>query len=159
MAGLFQGNLPQGFEHLLAREVHISPGSDSCLAIAVGWLKDCMTTHTTCRRLNRDNKQLPTRVIDVGSPEGNHEPRLIVTNGACGSWAALSYCWGGDSNFILNARNMLHMLSGIPLESFPATLRDAVYVTRRLGLRYLWIDALCILVSLTKRRILPYHSD
>jgi hypothetical protein len=107
-----------------------------------------MTKHKTCRRLNREDKQLPTRVIDVGSPEGNREPRLVVTNGAFGSWVALSYCWGGESIFKLKASNIHDMLSGIPLENFPATLRDAVHITRRLGLRYLWIDALCILVSM-----------
>ena len=104
-----------------------------------------MIKHKTCQRLYRKLKQLPTRVIDVGSPECKHEPRLVVTNGAYGSWAALSYCWGGDSTFVLKTSNMQDMMSGIPLESFPATLRDAVHVTRSLDLRYLWIDALCIL--------------
>jgi hypothetical protein len=116
-----------------------------------------MIKHRTCQRLSQEDKELPTRVIEVGYSEGNHEPRLVVTNGAHGSWAALSYCWGGDSNFVLKADNMQEMLNGIPLESFPATLRDAVHVTRRLGIRYLWIDALCILVSMAIHHIRPYH--
>lgn len=33
----------------------------------------------------------------------------------------------------------------MPEEQLPATLRDAVHITRELGFRYLWIDALCIL--------------
>ena len=32
----------------------------------------------------------------------------------------------------------------IPLESFPLTFRHAIEVTRSLGVRYLWIDSLCI---------------
>jgi hypothetical protein len=35
--------------------------------------------------------------------------------------------------------------AGIPLDELPATFRDAVSATRTLGLRYLWIDALCII--------------
>lgn len=33
----------------------------------------------------------------------------------------------------------------INLEEMPRTLLDAVTVTRDLGIRYLWIDALCII--------------
>src|SRR5262245_51062482 len=33
---------------------------------------------------------------------------------------------------------------GISLKTMPLTLRDAVIATRKLGVRYLWIDALCI---------------
>ena len=145
MAKSFQGSVPQGFEHLLAREVSPSSTSDACLSVAASWLRDCLTCHMTCRQLYREDKQLPTRVIDVGSADETHEPRLVVTHGAHGSWAALSYCWGGESSFVLKAGNLQNMMSGIPIESFPATLRDAVRVTRSLGIRYLWIDALCIL--------------
>lgn len=104
-----------------------------------------MSKHTTCRQLYQEDKPLPTRVIDVGLAGETDEPRLIVTNGAHGSWAALSYCWGGDSTFILKGSNLEGMMRSIPIESFPATLRDAVRVTRSLGIRYIWIDALCIL--------------
>jgi hypothetical protein len=36
-------------------------------------------------------------------------------------------------------------LLNLPIESLPATFRDAITVTRLLGIRYLWIDALCII--------------
>ena len=39
---------------------------------------------------------------------------------------------------------MYDLQRGIPLSDFPATLRDAVVITRSLGVKYIWIDALCI---------------
>ncbi|KAH7370256.1 hypothetical protein BKA65DRAFT_350030, partial [Rhexocercosporidium sp. MPI-PUGE-AT-0058] len=40
--------------------------------------------------------------------------------------------------------------NGIPLGDFNATIRDAVVVTRALGISYIWIDALCILQDYNK---------
>jgi len=42
---------------------------------------------------------------------------------------------------------------GIPMSDLAQTLQDAIYVARRLGLDYIWIDALCII----QRQ--PDHSD
>lgn len=85
---------------------------------------------------------LPTRVIDVG--EMNLRPFLYLSRGEVGVWVALSYYWGGETDFKLTQATDEAMCGGISLETFPKTLRDSVYITRALGLRYLWIDALCI---------------
>ena len=37
------------------------------------------------------------------------------------------------------------MQCGIPLEDLPQTFQDAILTVRKLGLRFLWIDALCII--------------
>ncbi|KAM0816092.1 putative HET-domain-containing protein [Seiridium cardinale] len=62
-----------------------------------------------------------------------------------GTWPSLSYCWGGDSAFILMSQTRAEFEAGVSLNDFPATLRDAIVVTRALGIRYIWIDASCIL--------------
>ena len=96
------------------------------------------------------NGTLPTRVMDVGSNCSTQNPRLVTTNGKQGSWVALSYCWG-DSTFVLRNNNIDEMCKGeIILEDFPSTLRDAIFITRSLGMQYLWIDALCIMQDSTE---------
>lgn len=62
-------------------------------------------------------------------------------------YATLSYCWGdrtGTPFFTTEKSTLQQLLRSIPMESIPCTFRDAVVVTRSLGIRYLWIDALCI---------------
>jgi hypothetical protein len=41
------------------------------------------------------------------------------------------------------------LFRGIFVEELPKTFRDAVIVCRRLGVRYLWIDSLCIMQDRT----------
>ncbi|WAO94579.1 HET domain-containing protein [Fusarium falciforme] len=66
--------------------------------------------------------------------------------GRRGRYACLSYCWG-KSEFTVTTRGNLkgHLELGIELKGLPQTFQDAVEVARELKLRYLWIDALCII--------------
>ncbi|KAF2139713.1 uncharacterized protein K452DRAFT_275190, partial [Aplosporella prunicola CBS 121167] len=62
-------------------------------------------------------------------------------------YATLTHCWGDPSRPPLKTdkASLQERLKEIPLNSMPANFRDAVSVTRALGLRYLWIDSLCII--------------
>lgn len=62
-----------------------------------------------------------------------------------GQYAALSYCWGHSNPFILTAATKRDLQKGFHLRQLPRTIRDAVRVTREIGLRYLWVDALCVM--------------
>jgi hypothetical protein len=108
-------------------------------------LKVCMSRHKLCNSRFKSSSNLPTRVIDVGPPHQPPCPRLFVTQGQVGSWIALSYCWGASSPFVLKEANLVQLTAGLPLGDLPATLRDAIDIVHRLGQRYLWIDALCII--------------
>ena len=115
-------------------------GSEGCLFLAKTWLETCLTTHNSCSR--EMENVLPTRIIDVGDNE--RAAILYMSHGETGSWIALSYCWGGDSDFKLTDATLQRLTQGVPLEDFPPTIRDAIKITRSLGVKYLWVDALCI---------------
>lgn len=72
--------------------------------------------------------------------------RLFETQRRHGLYTALSHCWGPPEKRPLRTirDNLGSHLQDIPYESLPATFQDAVAVTRKLGLQYLWIDSLCI---------------
>ena len=93
---------------------------------------------------------LPSRVLDVGEAGDASDPFLYVPNDPSqdqGSYVALSYSWCEETgSFVMTTNSNIHKRrAGIPLSSLPTTLREAVYITRRLNIRYLWIDALCII--------------
>lgn len=62
-----------------------------------------------------------------------------------GDYITLSYRWSASELLTTKSTTLAERLTGIPIDGFPRTLYDAVVVTRKLGKRYLWIDALCIL--------------
>ena len=82
------GRAPSGFETLLARAVQEDPASGTSLKVAKTWHQECLASHQKCNSMLSQKRQLPTRVIDVGDALRN--PRLLVTDGQSGSWAALS---------------------------------------------------------------------
>lgn len=47
--------------------------------------------------------------------------------------------------FITLTLNLEERMRSIPMEILPRTFRDAVTITRNIGLRYIWIDSLCII--------------
>jgi hypothetical protein len=115
---------------------------------ARGLLENCLSSHYKCEM--PISPPLPSRVLDVGEAGDISDPFLYVPDDASqqhGSYVALSYCWGEDTgSFVMTTNSNIHeRRAGIPLSSLPTTLREAVYITRRLKIRYLWIDALCII--------------
>lgn len=121
-----------------------STGSGTAFAFAQYWLNDCMTHHKLCRSIQPRKTALPSRVIDVGPSDGSQEPVLYLTNGATGPYIALSYCWGNSDIAKTNSHNVKERLQRIQIEDLPQTYRDLIEVARRFEVRYVWIDAICI---------------
>ena len=60
-------------------------------------------------------------------------------------YLALSYCWGEGNSLTTERRTLRSRLRCITYNQLPRTFQDAVRATRKLGYRYVWIDALCII--------------
>ncbi|KAJ8127065.1 hypothetical protein O1611_g6571 [Lasiodiplodia mahajangana] len=87
---------------------------------------------------------MPTRLIDVGSP--SQPPRLVTTSELqVAPYITLSYCWGtSGKNLRTTKSNLDSMTEEIEWRRLPKTVQDAITFVRALGVRYLWVDALCI---------------
>lgn len=82
--------------------------------------------------------------MDVGQGP-NDAVRLFCSQGSRAQFAALSHCWGGRIEPLLRAGTLDQFQASIPYSSLAANFRDAITITRNLGIRYLWIDSLCII--------------
>jgi hypothetical protein len=60
-------------------------------------------------------------------------------------YIALSHSWGKTRHIVTEKKNIENHKRGIPLDSLPKTFQDAVELTKSIGLRYIWIDSLCII--------------
>jgi len=111
------------------------------------WIENCTTNHKKCG--SGDEQPLPTRVLDLGA--GNPGPdtdtiRLFLTENQPARYACLSYCWGNPEGIVKTTKESLgRHCGGISVLNLPKTFRDTITVARKLGLRYLWIDSLCII--------------
>jgi hypothetical protein len=90
----------------------------------------------------------PTRLLSIVDPSNIQGSRvhLIETHDTVYSYATLSYCWGrsGDE-WLCNTHNLDRYLCDIDRKSLPATILDCIVIAANLGIRYIWIDALCII--------------
>ena len=86
-------------------------------------------------------------MIDLGPPDTIFDPRQqLNTHGRMGSWVALSHCWGDSPHRLLvTSANVEQLSRGISMSYMPGTIRDTILMTRKLRIRYLWVDTLCIL--------------
>lgn len=93
---------------------------------------------------------MPTRVVDVGVRPAVADSMLdtirVVSKPATRhNYAALSHCWGGMIDLVLTTHNVKEFQASIPCSALASNFQDAIAITRSLGLRYLWIDSLCII--------------
>jgi len=84
-------------------------------------------------------------VIDVGGDSRGGTVRLVISNQMAARYVALSHCWGGSSHCRTTKFSLEQHKNALKITDLPNTVQDAAFVVRKLGLRYLWVDSLCII--------------
>ncbi|KAL2139402.1 hypothetical protein VTI28DRAFT_5251 [Corynascus sepedonium] len=109
---------------LLARANELQ--SEANLKLARDWLAACQKLHSSAcgKRGGHEPIERGFRLINCMTDPPKVEPHTWGTK-----YAALSYVWG-----MSEADNV----------DWPRTVMDAVTVTKKMGLQYIWVDRLCI---------------
>ena len=131
--------------------IHPGPMPEICLSFAKRAIEDCLLEHPSC---SQAANFVPKRLIDLQvSCSSSNTIRLvvdapfIVPRGT--RYSALSYCWGDAAEIksrllSMTKASLARLTQGFEISSLPAAFQDAVITSRFLGVRFLWIDALCI---------------
>ncbi|OMP84300.1 hypothetical protein BK809_0000307 [Diplodia seriata] len=122
-----------------------STGARPAYATIKKWLQKCQSSHGDCNKAPSDSRR-PTRLLDLDAFPTSSDIKLVSgADTGTGQYATLSYCWGGVNPVMLRTSNIKDFRARIQWSTLPQTMKDAVTVCRNLDVRYLWIDALCII--------------
>ncbi|KAF2182374.1 HET-domain-containing protein [Zopfia rhizophila CBS 207.26] len=89
---------------------------------------------------------MPKRVIDVGRDTNNNIVYLCESDSHKGEYVVLSHRWSDKTKSVATTRanKQDRINAGIEIGSLTRAFQDAITVARKLHVRYLWIDSLCI---------------
>jgi hypothetical protein len=133
--------------------IEINPLSTKTISSIRDWITSCVdqknSDHTRC--FLSEKKFLPSRLIEIEQSDSGLQLRLVRSqdidpehHGGI-NYTTLSYCWGGNQPAKLIAQSLASYEQQIPWAIIPKTLQDAATTTNLLGIRYVWIDSLCII--------------
>ncbi|KAF7949986.1 hypothetical protein EAE96_007290 [Botrytis aclada] len=129
----------------IARNVPTLISTKTHITLINSWISNCRKNHSSCDIAS--TSQLPSRLLDVsGNKHLIHlvETRHLPSSANRLSYATLSHCWGSNRIIQTTSSTINSFYGGIREADLPATFQDAVSVARALGLRFIWIDSLCI---------------
>ena len=131
-------------------------------------LAKCLSSHGECGKIDdsglhgrlqvhkgavgrsKANQSLPRRLLDLskGSDILVIDVWAYVDDGTLtptelSQYCTLSYRWGVTAHSCILKAPFTRQIS-FDIENMPQTFRDGIEATRGLGIRFLWIDALCI---------------
>ncbi|KAH7232004.1 heterokaryon incompatibility protein-domain-containing protein [Fusarium solani] len=122
-------------------EMSLYAGSQEAYIFMECCLARC-ARHLSCYPSTRD---VPTRLIDVGSLNDTKVRLVETTSTAEYRYVALNYCCGKSEVVKTISKNYRIMQKGIKVSRLPRTIQYAIEVTRKLSQRHLWVDAICII--------------
>ena len=123
--------------------------SDTTIAQIAEWMGQCITSHKKCLEVQTvaaTRDVLPKRLLGISSAARSGRLRLVPTAAMPQDtlYVTLSHCWGGNCGTTLTVDNAGTFEDRVEVSVLPKTFQDAITITTKLSVQYLWIDALCI---------------
>jgi hypothetical protein len=131
-------------------------GSKESFEVALDWLGKCQKEHYRCKlgspefadKVTGPGGRFPSRIIDLHAYSlETPDAALIPFPGLGCPYATLSYCWGQvEERGYVTTSSMVEggKVRRLVFNEMPATIQHAFEIAWRVGFRYLWVDAICI---------------
>jgi hypothetical protein len=114
------------------------------------WIHECDHNHSNCLKVTQTT-WVPTRLLDLHYGDLS-SVRLVKTadEGVTGPYITLSHCWGPrtkENEFLTTQgeTEKKYMTQGIEISALSTNFQQAISVAKFIGIRYIWIDSLCII--------------
>lgn len=110
------------------------------------WYHCCLNEHTECRKSIPKKQFIPSRLIEImGSEVSGLTIRLRERKSLPPEleYTTLSHRWGAKMPYRLKLDLLDSSLEDVPLSKLSKAFVDAITVTARIGMKYIWIDSLC----------------
>ncbi|KAK4169710.1 heterokaryon incompatibility protein-domain-containing protein, partial [Cladorrhinum sp. PSN259] len=140
-------------KHALLTEYYLAThrATRSSNLLDIDFVKSCLASceqnHTACRHAGANDQSPAADIFLINVQEECLEPGTTSNR-----YFALSYVWGDASKFyqtqdedVVALRQPGSLAHSANLFNVPETVRDAMTLTKQLGEKYLWVDALCII--------------
>ena len=123
-------------------------------SIAKKWLEDCENEDEECiehARVfeNNHKSNRPIRLIDLQGLAESASVCLVVHTHPGPTWGryvALSHHWpAGSCSWVTMQENLYARMNRLSVSDMSQTLQDCIYIVNQLGIRYVWIDSICII--------------
>ncbi|KAK5991269.1 hypothetical protein PT974_09549 [Cladobotryum mycophilum] len=133
------------------RYLGLDRSSAEYVAAIKKWVEDCANNHgpkccmtvSKAERVDPYDVPLPSRCIDVG---GSGDIVLRDCAGVRGSYITLSHRWTDETQQSKTTKNNWGLrLHGLEFDNLSKSLNEVISFTRQLGVRYIWIDSICII--------------
>jgi hypothetical protein len=124
-------------------KMHEPPRREDAVHQIALWLQQCCR-HQSCDA-ERTTK-LPSRLLEITESCTPNEftVKLVSAESYQTPYMCLSHRWGNAAIIKTTKATLAEFKRNISWQSLPKTFQDAMFMTLRLGLRYIWIDSLCI---------------
>ncbi|KAG7289276.1 hypothetical protein NEMBOFW57_005642 [Staphylotrichum longicolle] len=112
---------------------------DKCVVLARGIRSYVSST-------DKISAKFPARVLDLGIADEHHDiVHLVETPSKRGQFGTLSHCWSSGETITTTLATLESRRGGIALTDLPRSFQNAILLFRKLGVRYIWVDSLCII--------------